>query len=90
MAYLSATGDPGPKRLIDLIPLKKSEFKDWRQTLPDNDLQWLDAAGFTAKPGQFYTIPANGVDTPSCIFGMRDEHWLTQRASLALKLPEGV
>ena len=90
MTYLSASGDISPKRVISLIPLKKSEFKSWREAAPENHRRWVDATGFKAKPGQFCILPTDADDDPSCVFGMQDEQWLTQLSALVSKLPKGV
>lgn len=90
MAYLSASGDVSSHRVIALTPLKKGAFKDWRRALPEPHRKWVNASGFRAKPGQFYTIPGDSEDAPSCVFGMQDKPWLTQLATLASRLPKGV
>lgn len=90
MAYLSASEDVSSKRVISLIPLKKSEFKDWLKAVPENHRQWVKAVGFKGMPGQFAVVPSDSDDIPCCVFGMQDEHWLTQLAVLVAKLPEGI
>jgi leucyl aminopeptidase len=90
VVYLSASEVNSSTKVISLIPLKASEFKDWHEAVPDRCLQWIEATGFNAEPGQFCTIPGDGDDATSCFFGMRKDHWLTQLSSLALKLPDGV
>ncbi len=90
MAYLSASEDVSSKRVISLIPLKKSAFKDWLKAVPENHHQWVEAVGFKGMPGQFAVIPSDSDDAPCCVFGMQDEHWLTQLAVLVEKLPESI
>ena len=90
MAYQSVSENISSKTVIALIPLKKGDFENWRQALPQNHRQWVEVSGFVAKAGQFCTIPGEGEDAPSCVFGMQKEGWLTQLAALVSKLPEGV
>ena len=90
MAYQSVSENISSKTVIALIPLKKGDFENWRQALPQSQRQWVEVSGFVAKAGQFCTIPGDGEDAPSCVFGMQKEGWLTQLAALVSKLPEGV
>ncbi len=90
MTYLSVSGEISGKTVISLVPLKESEFEDWRQTLSENFRQWVGSSGFKAKAGQFCTMPGDGDMAPSCVFGMQDEGWLNQLSSLVSRLPEGV
>ena len=90
MAYQSVSENISSKTVIALIPLKKGDFENWRQALPQNQRQWVEVSGFVAKAGQFCTIPGDGENAPSCVFGMQKEGWLTQLAALVSKLPEGV
>ena len=90
MAYQSVSENISSKTVIALIPLKKGDFENWRQALPQIQRQWVEVSGFVAKAGQFCTIPGDGEDAPSCVFGMQKEGWLTQLAALVSKLPEGV
>ena len=90
MTYLSESGEISGKTVISLVPLKASEFEDWRQTLSENFRQWVRSSGFKAKAGQFCTMPGDGDMAPSCVFGIQDEGWLNQLSSLVSRLPEGV
>ena len=90
MTYLSESGEISGKTVISLVPLKASEFEDWRQTLSENFRQWVGSSGFKAKAGQFCTMPGDGDMAPSCVFGIQDEGWLNQLSSLVSRLPEGV
>jgi leucyl aminopeptidase len=90
VAYQSVSGDSFSKTVITLIPLKKSDFENWRQTLPQSHRQWVEVSGFMAKSGQFCTMPGAGEDAPSCVFGMQKDGWMTQLAALLAKLPDGV
>ena len=90
MTYLSVSGDVSGKTIISLVPLKESEFDDWSQALSENFRQWVESSGFKAKAGQICTMPGDGDNAPSCVFGMQDEGWLTQLSSVVSKLPEGV
>jgi leucyl aminopeptidase len=90
VSYQSVSGDISSKTVITLIPLKKSDFEQWRQALPQSHRQWVEISGFMAKAGQFCTMPGEGKDAPSCVFGMQKEGWLTQLAALVPKLPEGI
>ncbi len=90
MAYQSVSQDSSSKTVITLIPLKKSDFEHWRQALPQSYRQWVEVSGFMARAGQFCTMPGEGEDAPSCVFGMQKDGWLTQLAALPAKLPEGI
>jgi leucyl aminopeptidase len=90
VTYLSESGEISGKIVISLVPLKASEFEDWRQTLSENFRQWVGSSGFKAKAGQFCTMPGDGDMAPSCVFGMQEEGWLNQLSSLVSRLPEGV
>jgi len=90
VAYQSVSEDHSPKTAITLIPLKKSDFNRWLQTLPESHRQWVEVSGFMAKPGQFCTMPGAGEEAPSCVFGMQKDGWLTQLAALPAKLPKGI
>jgi leucyl aminopeptidase len=90
VAYQSVSGDISSKTVITLIPLKISDFENWRQALPQSHRQWVEVSGFRAKAGQFCTMPGEGEDAPSCVFGMQKNGWLTQLAALVAKLPEGI
>ncbi len=90
MSYQSVSGDISSKTVITLNPLKKSDFEHWRQAQPQSHRQWVEVSGFMAKAGQFCTMPGEGEDAPSCVFGMQREGWLTQLAALVAKLPEGI
>ena len=90
MAYQSVSEDHCPKTAITLIPLKKSDFNHWLQALPESHRQWVEVSGFMAKPGQFCTMPGEGEEAPSCVFGMQKDGWLTQLAALPAKLPKGI
>ena len=90
MAYQSVSGDISSKTAIALIPLEKSGFEQWRQALPQSHRQWVDVSGFKAKAGQFCTMPGDGEEAPSCVFGMEKEGWLSQLASLLATLPDGI
>jgi len=90
VSYQSVSGDISSKTVITLNPLKKSDIEHWRQALPQSHRQWVEVSGFMAKAGQFCTMPGEGEDAPSCVFGMQKEGWLTQLAALVAKLPEGI
>ena len=90
MAYQSVSGDISSNTAIALIPLKKGDFEHWREALPQKHRQWVEVSGFMAKAGQFCTVPGEGEDAPSCVFGMGKEGWLTQLAALVSKLPKGI
>lgn len=90
MAYQSVSGDISLKTAIALIPLKKGDFEHWCETLRQKHRQWVEVSGFMAKAGQFCTLPGEGEDAPSCVFGMGKEGWLTQLAALVSKLPKGI
>jgi leucyl aminopeptidase len=90
VSYQSVSGDISSETVIALIPLEKGGFEQWRQALPQSHRQWVDVAGFMAKAGQFCTMPGDGEDAPSCVFGMEKEGWLSQLASLLATLPDGL
>ena len=90
MAYQSVSGDISSNTVITLIPLKKGDFGHWRQELPQSLRRWVDISGFNANAGQFCTLPGEGEDASSCVFGMQKKGWINQLAALVSKLPQGI
>ncbi len=90
MAYQSVSGDISSNTVITLIPLKKGDFEHWRQELPQSLRRWVDVSGFNANAGQFCTLPGEGEDASSCIFGMQKKGWINQLSALVSKLPQGI
>jgi leucyl aminopeptidase len=90
VSYQSVSGDISSETVIALIPLEKGGFEQWRQALPQSHRRWVDVSGFMAKAGQFCTMPGDGEEAPSCVFGMEKEGWLSQLASLLATLPDGL
>jgi leucyl aminopeptidase len=74
---------------IALIPLDKNRLKEWKSNAGDTQVRWVEANGFRAKPGEICSLPDAEGGLEACLFGMADEGFLYQLASLPGKLPAG-
>jgi leucyl aminopeptidase len=74
---------------IDLVPLRKSEFKAWERQVPSRLQRWARASGFEAKPGQCLALPDDEGNISSYVFGMQERGWLFQLATVYKELPAG-
>ena len=85
MSYVSANHEnPTP-----LVPLDKKGLAAWQSNATESQARWVEASGFTAKPGEFCLVPSEDGSIGACLFGMAEEGHLYQLAGLPGKLPKG-
>lgn len=74
---------------IPLYPVNSSNYEQWLANLPGHQQKWLKAAGFRARPGQLCNLPDSNGELHGYAFGMANQGWLYQLASLPSKLSAG-
>ena len=74
---------------IPLYPVNPANYEQWLANLPGIQQKWLNAAGFHAGAGELCSLPDSNGELHGYAFGMADQGWLYQLASLPEKLPEG-
>ena len=74
---------------IPLYPVSSSSYEQWLANLPGHQQKWLKAAGFQAKAGQICNLPDSKGELQGYAFGMAEQGWLYQLASLPSKLSAG-
>lgn len=74
---------------IPLYAVSSANFELWQANLPGVQQKWLKAAGFRAKPGELCSLPDCNGALEGYAFGMADQGWLYQLASLPSKLTAG-
>ena len=74
---------------IPLYPLNSSSYEQWLANLPGHQQKWLKAAGFRARAGQVCNLPDSNGELHGYAFGMAEQGWLYQLASLPSKLSAG-
>jgi len=74
---------------LPLYPVNSANFEQWLESLPGIQQKWLNASGFSAKAGELCSLPDSNGELQGYAFGMADEGWLYQLASLPAKLPAG-
>ena len=77
------------KHGISLYPVNSANFEQWLANLPGIQQKWLKAAGFRAKAGELCSLPDSNGELHGYAFGMADQGWLYQLASLPAKLTGG-
>lgn len=74
---------------IPLYPVNSSSYEQWLANLPGHQQKWLKAAGFRARSGQLCNLPDSNGELHGYAFGMAEQGWLYQLASLPSKLSAG-
>jgi leucyl aminopeptidase len=74
---------------IPLYPVSSASYEQWLANLPGNQQKWLKAAGFRAKAGELCSLPDGNGELHGYAFGMAEQGWLYQLASLPAKLTAG-
>ncbi len=74
---------------IPLYPVNSANYEQWLANLPGIQQKWLKAAGFRAKAGELCSLPDSNGELHGYAFGMADQGWLYQLASLPAKLTGG-
>ena len=74
---------------ISLYPVSSANLEQWLTNLPGIQQKWLKAAGFRAGTGEICSLPDSNGELHGYAFGLADEGWLYQLATLPAKLPAG-
>jgi leucyl aminopeptidase len=74
---------------IPLYPVNSANYEQWLANLPGIQQKWLKAAGFRARAGELCSLPDSNGELHGYAFGMVDQGWLYQLASLPAKLTAG-
>jgi len=74
---------------IPLYAVSAANYEQWLATLPGVQQKWLKAAGFSAKGGELCGLPDSNGELHGYAFGMAEQGWLYQLASLPAKLTAG-
>jgi len=74
---------------IPLYPVNSANYEQWLANLPGIQQKWLKAAGFRARAGELCSLPDSNGELHGYAFGMADQGWLYQLASLPAKLTGG-
>ena len=74
---------------IPLYAVSAANYEQWLATLPGIQQKWLKAAGFRAKAGELCSLPDSQGELHGYAFGMAEQGWLYQLASLPAKLTAG-
>jgi len=77
------------KDSIPLYPVSSANYEQWFANLPGVQQKWLNAAGFRANAGELCSLPDSNGELHGYAFGMADEGWLYQLATLPAKLTAG-
>ena len=70
---------------LPLYPVSSANFEQWLANLPGIQQKWLNAAGFTAGPGEMCSLPDSNGELQGYAFGMANTGWLYQLAPLPAK-----
>ena len=74
---------------LPLYPVHVGNLNQWLERSPGLQRKWVEAAGFSANPGELCSLPDANGELQGYLFGMQKEGWLYQLASLPGKLPAG-
>jgi leucyl aminopeptidase len=74
---------------VPLYPVNPANYEQWLANLPGIQQKWLKAAGFSGKAGELSSLPDSNGELHGYAFGMAENGWLYQLASLPGNLPEG-
>lgn len=74
---------------IPLYAVSSANYAQWLANLPGLQQKWLKAAGFRAKAGELCSLPDSNGELQGYAFGMAEQGWLYQLASLPEKLAAG-
>lgn len=76
-------------RTIPIIPIETAVFSAWLSTQPAAMRNWVDSAGFLAKPGSVSLVAGNDGALSSVLLGVDDHQGLWSYAALPKSLPAG-
>ncbi len=85
MEFLTASA----RNAVPLTPLTTAELTDWLDGQPPEVRAWLEAGGFTAKPGTLARIPDERGRLSRVVAGVGDPNELWSYGDLAAKLGTG-
>ena len=74
---------------IPLYAVSSANYEQWLANLPGVQQKWLNAAGFRAKAGELCSLPDSNGELHGYAFGMGEQGWLYQLASLPARLTAG-
>jgi len=74
---------------IPLYAVNSVNYEQWLANLPGVQQKWLKAAGFRAKAGELCSLPDSNGELHGYAFGMGEQGWLYQLASLPARLTAG-
>jgi len=74
---------------LPLYAVSSANYEQWLANLPGIQQKWLKAAGFQAKAGELCSLPDSNGELHGYAFGMTEQGWLYQLASLPAKLAAG-
>ena len=73
---------------VPITPLNQNELDSWLQAEEGSVRRWVEAVGFTAKPGTICLIPDSGGALDRVLVGRDDENGIWTWAALPAQLPE--
>jgi len=74
---------------LPLYPVNPANYEQWLANLPGIQQKWLKASGFRGTFGELCSLPDSNGTLAGYAFGMADQGWLNQLASLPAKLTAG-
>ncbi len=74
---------------LPLYPVDPACFDQWLAKAPKKQRKWLEALDFHAQPGAVCGLPGDDGELQAYIFGMADQGWLYQLATLPRQLGAG-
>jgi leucyl aminopeptidase len=81
------TGDAGDT--IPITPLSPGALEHWLGGAPAHEQNWIEATGFTGKPGKLALVPSATGRVARVLVGVDGTDWLWALAGLPDALPEG-
>lgn len=89
MSYKIIKTEAAAKAAVPLIGLNGATFKSWQARASKSRQQWVSAAGFKARPGQVILLPNPKGQLQEVLFGVQEQGYLYQLASIYNSLPAG-
>ena len=77
------------QKAIPLLPVLEAELDAWLENAPERHRRWIKSAGFKAKAGKWCGLPDEDGGLEAVVFGMVEDGWLYQLATLPRALPPG-
>jgi len=89
MSYKIVKTDAAAKGAVPLTPLNSASFRSWQAKASKTRQQWVVAAGFKARSGQVILLPGSKGQLQEVLFGVQEQGYLYQLASIYNSLPAG-